>query len=413
MTGKPILSQEQRSAVRRIRQLIGDKCNLIALAGPAGSGKTTLIHQLKKELQQEVVVSAMTNKAANVLRRKGLLDAITTYKACLVPMFKEPGDEIIKYFNLDDPNNPELKAKLTKYFDSEVLDEAWQIAQRSGITAGARMLKIEDFFREYFSGWGPREERKGVLIIDEASMLGGELLSTIRKSFSQIILVGDEFQLPPVKDEAVFWDDVVIEERVRLRQVHRQAKFSQPLRVAEVIKSGSYVQMEPVKPIDIELCANGKPIIVWRNEVRKTLTKKIRYALGYIGSSPEVGEILVCKENRSISGVDFVNNSMWKVVKTDGGDNCMLEDLDGQRTKGLIEVQMEEYDHRGHGLPCRYGYVLTCHTAQGSEWPSVMVHASDARSCLGRDRDFGLKWLYTAVTRAEKELIWVNGKISS
>lgn len=50
----------------------------------------------------------------------------------------------------------------------------------------------------------------------------------------------------------------------------------------------------------------------------------------------------------------------------------------------------------------RYGYALTCHKAQGGEWDKVIVHPfkwfEDAR------------WLYTAVTRARKEVISYNTK---
>lgn len=42
-----------------------------------------------------------------------------------------------------------------------------------------------------------------------------------------------------------------------------------------------------------------------------------------------------------------------------------------------------------------YGYALTCHKSQGSQWPNVMVF-DESRSF----REDAAKWLYTAVTRA-------------
>lgn len=403
------LTKEQRRATLRAVEALKRGSEIIAVAGPAGCGKTTIIQELKDQLGASVVISAMTNKATEVLRRKGLITAITTYKACLVPNFREPAEALLAYLSMDDEEGSEQESTLIAYFDYDLLQQSKLIARQLGLSSGMRVIGIDNFFRDYFDCWGARPKQDGVLIIDEASMLGEELLATIRQSFSKIILVGDEYQLPPVKDRAVFWDDRIVNHRIHLSEVHRQASNSQPLELATLIRQGHYIPMHATT-IDTSLCAAGMPVIVWRNEVRIELSKAIRYALGYIGASPEVGEVLVCRENHKIGKVDFVNNSMWTVVATNGGDGCILEDGDGQRTQEYVEVHMEEYGS-GRGLSCRYAYALTCHSAQGSEWPIVMIHADDARCCLGRDRDRGRNWLYTAVTRAQKRIIWVSSTI--
>jgi ATP-dependent exoDNAse (exonuclease V) alpha subunit len=49
-----------------------------------------------------------------------------------------------------------------------------------------------------------------------------------------------------------------------------------------------------------------------------------------------------------------------------------------------------------NALQLRYGYAITCHKAQGSEWKRVLftprLHRNDHR------------WLYTAVTRASEQV---------
>jgi exodeoxyribonuclease-5 len=45
--------------------------------------------------------------------------------------------------------------------------------------------------------------------------------------------------------------------------------------------------------------------------------------------------------------------------------------------------------------PFAFGYVLTCHKAQGSQWDSVLVF--DESYVFRRDQ---WKWTYTALTRA-------------
>ncbi len=54
--------------------------------------------------------------------------------------------------------------------------------------------------------------------------------------------------------------------------------------------------------------------------------------------------------------------------------------------------------------PWDWGYALTCHKSQGSQWGTVGVYyePSIRRS---QDRD---AWTYTAITRAEESLVVVN-----
>lgn len=55
---------------------------------------------------------------------------------------------------------------------------------------------------------------------------------------------------------------------------------------------------------------------------------------------------------------------------------------------------------RNDSLLADYGYALTCHKAQGSEWPSVVVMEDWV------PRESAAKWRYTAATRAKETLIY-------
>jgi hypothetical protein len=383
----------------------------VALSGPAGSGKTTLVKQLQKALGVNVVVSAMTNKASDVLRGKGITSAMTVHKACLIPKLRDPGLTLDSYLKLAEPLGSDQERWLSKFFDHAKLQRA-ALEAKSDIKQALRLLNIEDLYDEYFDGWGPKPRQPGVLIIDEASMLGDELLKVIRQTFNKIILVGDEFQLGPVKDKPVFWDDDVVQFRFRLTKVHRQKDDSQPLNLANSVRAGDYVPIDDQVDIDVKLTAKGVPVIVHNNALRIKLTKEIRYSRGFIGKSPEVGEMLVCRENGRQDDFDFIKNSMLKVVATNGGDKCILEDSEGRKTRKYVSVNMEEYTD-GPGISCRYAYVLTCHSAQGSEWSEVMIVARDARRLLARKIEADRKWVYTAVTRARNKVIWVNPEVAN
>jgi exodeoxyribonuclease-5 len=50
-----------------------------------------------------------------------------------------------------------------------------------------------------------------------------------------------------------------------------------------------------------------------------------------------------------------------------------------------------------------YGYCITVHKAQGSQWDSVVVR--DESWCF---KEHSKNWLYTAVTRAAKELVVIK-----
>lgn len=63
-----------------------------------------------------------------------------------------------------------------------------------------------------------------------------------------------------------------------------------------------------------------------------------------------------------------------------------------------------------NALRVKYGYAITCHKAQGGEWESAIVNLDLS---LGRQSDAFNRWLYTAVTRAQKMLYLFNYKTST
>ena len=62
-----------------------------------------------------------------------------------------------------------------------------------------------------------------------------------------------------------------------------------------------------------------------------------------------------------------------------------------------------------NALQVKFGYALTCHKTQGGQWPTVFIDAPffpDNEPLQISD----LRWFYTAVTRAQKQLYFVNFK---
>jgi hypothetical protein len=58
-----------------------------------------------------------------------------------------------------------------------------------------------------------------------------------------------------------------------------------------------------------------------------------------------------------------------------------------------------------NALHIKYGYAITCHKAQGGEWSNVFVDFNISSSKLN---EMYFRWVYTAITRASKQLYLVN-----
>ena len=83
----------------------------------------------------------------------------------------------------------------------------------------------------------------------------------------------------------------------------------------------------------------------------------------------------------------------------------IAEDHAGLRTKSAIHKAVIS-DPCYRALQVKFAYSLTCHKAQGGQWPAVILDQGHlTEEMLNKD---WLRWLYTAFTRAEKELYLLN-----
>jgi exodeoxyribonuclease-5 len=153
------------------------------------------------------------------------------------------------------------------------------------------------------------------------------------------------------------------------------------------------------------------------------------------GDDPVAGDRLVALQNDHASKV--WNGSLWtirkaepyrdeaevvlpkgrvQIVKRDLVRLELEDDLGTVITASAhddcFHVKVDPRDNEYEGLGCfDYGYALTCHKAQGSEWAKVVVidetNSFGFRKIIG-DLDFEefrQRWLYTAVTRAKADVV--------
>jgi exodeoxyribonuclease-5 len=82
--------------------------------------------------------------------------------------------------------------------------------------------------------------KAGLIVIDECSMVDPELGRDLLAFGKPILVLGDPFQLPPVKGGGYFTDG---EPDVMLTHIHRQAQDNPIVRLSEIVRSGGELSL--------------------------------------------------------------------------------------------------------------------------------------------------------------------------
>jgi exodeoxyribonuclease-5 len=247
-------------------------------------------------------------------------------------------------------------------------------------------------------------------MVDEE--LGRDLLSFKKK----VLVLGDPAQLPPVKGGGFFTEQ---EPDAMLTEVHRQAadnpivRLSMKVRGGERLEFGDHGALRVVsrKAIDAELVKKADQVLVGLNKTRRAYNKRLRELLGYKDAMPEVGEKLVCLRNDKTKGL--LNGAVFRVHKASGLRQkrfrmlLIPEETPGVKAirVGVLPAYFEgteeilPYAQRRESDEFDFGYALTVHKAQGSQWDDVVLFDESFAFRENRER-----WLYTGVTRAAKTL---------
>ena len=361
------------------------------LAGYAGTGKTTLAKHFAEGCEGRVVYGSFTGKAASVMRDKGCHDATTIHR--LIYQSRSKGTLKLK----------ELQAELAAETDTEK-----QTAIRFRIRTEVEKLKQPSF--ELNDDADIRDA--SLIIIDECSMVNAAMGKDLLSFNIPVLVLGDPAQLPPVMSAGFFTKQ---DPDFMLTEVHRQAKESGILKLATDIRMG--VALEYCDLGDAQVIAKGDldpedvpgydQVIVGRNKTRHATNKRIRELIGRTSDYPQEGDRLVCLRNNHDLGL--LNGEIYTVgsdarVFPDGTLQLFIEDGSAPQSveawqAPFLGEKLEHYDSSGNTQEFDFGYVLTCHKAQGSGWPRVLVF--DESRFFRAD---WMRWLYTAATRASEEL---------
>lgn len=148
--------------------------------------------------------------------------------------------------------------------------------------------------------------------------------------------------------------------------------------------------------------ANGEMI-----QINRILKYESRYNHRYVRANiilidyPEIGEfeVLLLLDTLNTETPSLNRETMKKMFFTIEED--YLYEKNKQKRYELI-VKNEYFN----ALQIKYAYAITCHKAQGGEWPIVYID-HDYLIAEMLDSSF-YKWLYTAFTRAKQKIYLIN-----
>lgn len=409
------LSVEQDKAALAIARWFRDDSSykqVFSLFGYAGTGKTTIAKYIAQYIPGEVRFAAYTGKAAEVLRSKGCDHATTLHSLMYLAGTKDRS----RLLNL----NKTLERMKSEEEDTRDIERAVELEYKNVISPTFSINVAS-----------PLHQCK-LLIVDECSMIDRKLGEDLVKFNIPILLLGDPFQLPPVKGTGYFTANTKDsysngKPDFLLEQVHRQSLDSPVLQLATQVRTFKHKTDSLRKGIyGDSIVMNEMPAaeeilkydqnIIGLNKTRHSFNNRYRELLGFKDSPlPVVGDKLVCRRNNHELGL--LNGSQWRVLETlgeseEGFSDLHVEKIDNPDEKIWVKCHNHEILGRIKAMShweemeaekFNYGYFITCHTAQGSQWDSVMIF--DQSYAFRQDAK---KWLYTAITRAAKNVTIVR-----
>ena len=400
------LTAEQKQAENLIAHwFYHSERQTFVLTGYAGTGKTALLKDVvcrRLELVPDVSAAFVTptGKAATVLIKKGI-------PACTVHR--------LIYQSIAEEQEIELNGKKVKI-------EKLTFRRRENIDKGIKLI-----------------------VLDEASMVSDDVLFDILNFGVKVLLCGDDSQLPPVEG----FNTYLKEPDMRLTQIVRQERDNPIINLSAMAREGRHIPYGNYgnKAFVIDrrnfcgerrkkLLMRAEQIICGLNRTRARINDEMRAAYGYTGL-PKDGEKLICTINNWEQYIDgemrfnLVNGIIGRAIepfydeanymgftqfKPDFLDEKCPEALPfdaGIFMTGQYRYRhgdyFEKFDEDGNATGAftlnrfEYGYCISCHKAQGSEFESAIVF--DESYAFKEDAH---RWLYTAITRAKDRIIIIR-----
>jgi exodeoxyribonuclease-5 len=372
-------SPQQDEALKAVgRWLKAGQPQIFRLFGYAGTGKTTLARYFAEHVEGQVQFAAFTGKAAQVLRSKGAVNARTIHSL----IYRPRGEEAVE---------DEVTGKTS-------MSPTFSLNRQSPIA------------------------RAKLVIIDECSMVDETLGRDLLSFGTPILVLGDPAQLPPISGGGFFTEH---EPDMLLTEIHRQARDNPIIELALDVREGrefmngdyGAAQVIGKEEVTQELVLSADQVLVGINRTRRRYNQRLRQLKGFEAAYPQAGDKLVCLRNDPSKGL--LNGSLWKVMTSSRetvkpGINLLVSPEEDDPDRGVAKIKLLKaaFEEQETEIPWStkkryddfdYGYALTVHKAQGSQWSNVVLFDESYAF-----KDTRQRWLYTAITRAAERLTIVR-----
>lgn len=443
-------TDNQRDVVSLLESFLFSNHNrLFVLKGYAGTGKTTMMSALIKTLPTfhlYSVLLAPTGRAAKVLSMYSNKKAFTIHKRI--------------YFSHHEDSSFSFRLKENRSKDTIfIIDESSMIGTDNNMFQ--RNL-LDDLMQYIFSGDGC----KAIFIGDTAQLppVGQELSNALDTEYlnSHFNVSTLSFQLTQVVRQAL--ESGILKNASNLRYRLFKENFSLPIlktsELKDVVSISSTDFEEYLRATYKEYGEDEVIVIAKSNYQANSLNNLIRYRLLERETLLEAGDRLMVVKNNYFwleddSAMGFIaNGDIFRInrvisfedrfgfnfanvaISFDDYENAVeLEvkillntlniekaSLDKEKELELYENVFQYYYKQEHNkvnakrktlndeyfnaLQVKFASCLTCHKSQGGGWDAVFVFQSYLQEDSLNKEYF--RWLYTAITRAKKQLYLVN-----
>lgn len=418
-TEKITLTNKQSDCIEDIlRNYLGDKRRITlnnkkvipySVDGYAGTGKTTIISYLTKLLKYD---SQYKNIFKNI--------AFLTFTGKASSVLKSKLEEN-KVFNKE----KDFVGTIHSFLYIPILE----------YDAQDKIKKIV--------GWRKRDiySDYDLIIIDESSMIDKTLLDDLLTCNVPLIMFGDSFQLPPVSKNKT--NEFLTNPNFKLEEIHRQALDNPIIYLSKYVRDNYFIpegifskhvfkldwDNQNTKDLFYNINysdfdnINNIAILSGYNKTRTSINNIVRKSLDFGNLPIHTGEKVICLNNDNVIsngqlGLVLFNKyqpnyGMWRLdVKFDNNLIHQVychEKFFGKSHKYNIFDELGIYKKfypKLKTINCLdYGYCLTVHKSQGSEFNKVVLF--EERLPYMSDFEYA-RWLYTGITRAKDKLFVIK-----
>jgi len=422
------------------------------LRGYAGTGKTTLVTALVKTLPSigmKYVLMAPTGRAAKVLSNYTHSFASTIHK------------KIYQVVSLPDGSMRMVRAENKHKNTVFIVDEASMISEERDF--GAKSV-LDDLLNYIFSG----ENCRLLLIGDTAQLppVGNDESPALDIDYlrSEFPLTIATHELTEVKRQALL--SGILYNATCLRELLTESRASYSLPIFDLgFDDTKKIDPESFEELLVDAFdtrnEHDSVIICKSNKRANMFNQAIRSRILNIEGEIATGDMLMIVKNNYFwadgnKEISFIaNGDMAEIMKisryeeiygfhfadvtlsfpdypeamtfdvkilldTLNSNSASLTEEESMRLRQAIEEDYMDIPNRRerykemkknpwfNALQVKFAYALTCHKTQGGQWQQVFVDSSlNLKDELEKE---DLRWLYTAVTRAQDRLFFVNFK---